>query len=162
MTVLNHLVPRAYLEAIGDIVVSMNLLEWYLIDLLGAMSGMKMEKLRIFTSEMSSKNLRAAVSGFAIKESTEFRRRFKAIDARMEKLERRRNSIVHSVWAATGGAERSVQRLKFTAKGNNGLKLAQEPEDIKALRGVAEEMRNVAEEVMNLGKFLKTTQDKQA
>lgn len=97
-----------------------------------------------------------------MKKGSEVAERFKVINAKVERLELQRNNVVHSAWGATGGADRSVQRLKFTARVNKGLKLVREPEDIKVLLGVAEEMRNVAEEVMNLREFLKTTQDKQA
>lgn len=145
---LSHLVPKEHLEAIGDVVVSHNLLEWYLIHLLSTLSGRPLSELRIFTSEMTSKQIRGAASSFAAKQGRPTKARLQGLLSKHEKLEGHRNLIVHSVWGGSGGASGQVTRIKYSAR--KELKLTLEENSVETLKLLARNMRELAESYQDL------------
>ncbi len=146
---LYHLVPKEYLEAIGDIVVSHNLLEWYLVDLLMVLTGLSKPELRVFAAEMSSRQLRQAATSFAAEkwekaDSESINKLMK----RHEHLEKGRNDVVHSVWGSgVSLGQRKATKIKFAAK--QGLKLSYQTYGKDELEKLAKDMRILAEDLLD-------------
>jgi hypothetical protein len=68
---------------------------------------------------------------------------------RADKVEQRRNEVVHSIWAA-GGSPDTVTRVKFTAKVKHGWRVREEQVSARDLAETAEAIRELAAELQYL------------
>jgi len=114
---LEHPVPQRLLIHIGDIVVSFALLTSTIQILIGSLIREHQRIGRIITAELSFRNLRAlAISLYKERhgEDADFTT-LRELMNRADDLESKRNTVVHSTWAA-GDMVDTTTRLKTTAK----------------------------------------------
>ncbi len=121
MPKLQHPVPPKALQGIGDIVVSFALLESNLQSLAWWLLQQDQRVGQIVTAELSFSSLRALVKSLYLArygKDAEFES-LGAIIRQCAEIEKRRNQIVHSLWAAGDGPD-AITRIKDAAKEKRG------------------------------------------
>jgi hypothetical protein len=146
--VLKHPVPEALLARIGDVTVSFALLESVMQTLAASQIQDHQRIGQIITAELSLRSLRALTLSLYRErygEDSDYEE-LRALIKRARELEDIRNAITHSVWAAGRQAD-TVTRIKLTAREKQGLHFDFESVTVENLGKVAEEMRQLAEDV---------------
>lgn len=147
---LKHLLPEDHLKEIGDITVSFALLEFHIQHLIGSLINEHQRIGQIITAELSFKSLRALLISLYLErhgEDDDFNK-LRDFMKRAGQTEEKRNQIVHSVWAA-GKDKQYITRIKTTAKEKYGIRFNFEEVSIKDLNEFANDIRKLAEELMN-------------
>ena len=132
---MQHPVPAAFLEQIGDITVSFALLENMLQTLGGAF--MKSDDAQIVLVELPFRSLRGVLYSLAKAHLGEGENLSKlaSLLKRAGELEESRNQVTHSIWGAgDSSAVPTITRIKSTAKQKAGFKVLLEPWDIDQFR----------------------------
>lgn len=143
-----HPVPDSLLARIGDITVSLALLESVIQTLAGSQIQDHQRIGQIITAELSFRNLRALSTSLYRErhgEDADFDT-LRALMKRAAELEGLRNQITHSVWGAGDTAE-TVTRIKTTAKEKHGIRFDFEKVSDRDLGAVADEIKRLAEDV---------------
>lgn len=153
---LNHPVPDEHLTAIGDVTVSFALLESQFQGVAHHLLAEPQRISQILTVELSFKNLRALVASLCIErfgKESEWYRDLRPLLVKANKLEGIRNGITHSIWACgpkLDPVNRTVTRVKATAKEAHGFKFSYEHVTAEQIREVAREIKRLAHDVSDL------------
>ena len=156
----NHLIPNEHIEAIGDVVVSVNLLEWNLIGLIQTLSKAPELELRAIMAEMSLPKLKDFAVLLGKLNEPKMEARISETIKRFQKIEDERNDVVHSVWMATPSVPREVKTAKWTAKAGKGLKLKYISRPLFETLRIAKDARSLAEDLMELRHDIRKSREK--
>lgn len=149
--ILQHAVPEEILTQIGDITVSFATLEVAVSMLVGSLIAEHHRIGQIITAELSFQGLRALLVSLYVERHGKDHdyETLRSLNVRAGELEAKRNQIAHSVWGA-GGAPGTVTRFKATAKEKRGVHFSFRRMDITAFKHIANEMKWLANEYLNL------------
>jgi len=145
---LEHPVPLNLIEKIGDIVVSFTLLEDVVQSLTYSLITENQQIGRIIIAGRSFRSLRELLISIYVEkfgkdeEYDELRKLLK----RTNKIEEKRNQIVHSVWAA-GGTKESIHRIKSTIREKTGYQKIFENVTEEDLVNISDETKKIAYEI---------------
>ncbi len=128
--------------AIGRISQYFNVLETYASVLVWTLIGAGQQVGEIITSELSFRNLLALLSSLYRLRKTDKKdiNKLTELLKKAEGFERKRNQIIHSIWAVNMTDPQSLIRYKVTAKRKNGLKHTLEKKTVDELNRIADEM----------------------
>jgi hypothetical protein len=146
---LQHPVPDEHLKHIGDITVSFALLESVLRSVAHTLLGTSQQLGQIVTAEISFKALRALTISLYLQQrgkDTNFELLTKLMK-RAADVEDKRNTITHSVWLA--GKDKSISRIKTTAKERYGIRFNFESVTSEHLAGLAKDIKVLAYEIQD-------------
>jgi hypothetical protein len=147
---MDHAVPDEFLLCIGDIVVSITLLESAFQFLAGSLILEHQTIGRIITVELAFRNLRTLTINLYRERHGEDEgfQALRELVKRAATLEDQRNQIVHSIWGPSATAD-VLTRIKTTAKGKHGIQSKFENITAPDLREVAQQVKELTLDVVN-------------
>lgn len=150
---LEHPIPDPILTRIGDVTVSFALLESTFRTIATVLFRDTQQVADAATAELSFRNLRAVVSSlYRVRyRADEDFAALRALSKLAAELEKQRNDMTHSIWAAGSGDDEAVTRIKTTAKEKKGVLFTFEIVDVEALTKLALQITTLAEEVQAFG-----------
>jgi hypothetical protein len=144
---LKHPVPTDHMTHIGDITVSFALLESTIQSFVGSLIREHQRIGQIITAELSFSNLRALLISLYLERhgEDEDSKILRSHIKHAAELEGKRNQITHSIWGAGKDADH-ITRIKTTAKEKHGIRFHFEDVSAEALKAVADDIKNLAED----------------
>ncbi|MDP1744989.1 MAG: hypothetical protein Q8L90_05390 [Bacteroidota bacterium] len=140
-----------YLKQIGRVAVNFSSLEIYLTFSIWELISEDQDLGKAITSGMSFNslsNMFAAICKIKINGSKELNE-CEEVTKRINEVNVRRNQIMHSNWLTDEGTSK-VSRLKIKADGYKGIKLTNEYISVEEIQKLADEIKLLAKDVMEL------------
>ena len=138
-------ISEKHLLALGRITVYFSELEHLIARSIGSVLGIDARYEEAITSELSFRSRLCILSSlFKLKyvedKYPKYTAKFKELVGLAFKVEERRNSIIHSLWAGEGEI---ATRIKVTAKAKRGRQITDESFNAEALNDIASDMRDI-------------------